>query len=37
VENNNCEILSNSKITCRACRFRKCIEAGMSMDGHFFL
>ncbi|CAF1350905.1 unnamed protein product [Rotaria sp. Silwood1] len=32
VENNNCEIISTSKITCRACRFRKCIEAGMSMN-----
>lgn len=32
-ENNNCEIIAASKITCRACRFRKCIEAGMSMNG----
>jgi hypothetical protein len=32
-ENNNCQIISSSKITCRACRFRKCIQAGMSMDG----
>ncbi|CAF2727622.1 unnamed protein product [Rotaria sp. Silwood2] len=31
-ENNNCEISTASKITCRACRFRKCIEAGMSMN-----
>ena len=32
-ENNNCQILATSKITCRACRFAKCIQAGMSMDG----
>ncbi|CAF4442586.1 unnamed protein product [Rotaria sp. Silwood2] len=36
VENNNCEIISTSKITCRACRFRKCIEAGMSMNGQSY-
>jgi glucocorticoid receptor len=35
-ENNNCLILSTSKISCRACRFRKCIQAGMSMDGLSF-
>ncbi|CAF3834547.1 unnamed protein product [Rotaria sordida] len=32
IENNNCEIISTSKITCRACRFRKCIQTGMSMN-----
>ncbi len=32
-ENNNCLINSTSKITCRSCRFTKCIQAGMSMDG----
>ncbi|CAF1676729.1 unnamed protein product, partial [Adineta ricciae] len=31
-ENNNCEIRSGSKVTCRACRFRKCVQKGMSMD-----
>ncbi|CAF1274475.1 unnamed protein product [Adineta ricciae] len=31
-ENNNCDIHATSKITCRACRFKKCVQAGMSMD-----
>ncbi|CAF4187630.1 unnamed protein product, partial [Adineta steineri] len=31
VENNNCEILAPSKLSCRACRFKKCIHFGMSM------
>ena len=31
-DNNNCPIVPIGKITCRACRFAKCIQAGMAME-----
>lgn len=35
MENNQCEINSTTKITCRACRFEKCVQVGMSIEGCF--
>jgi hypothetical protein len=32
-ENNNCEINFVTRNMCRACRFRKCLMAGMSIEG----
>ncbi|CAF1394173.1 unnamed protein product [Adineta steineri] len=33
LENNNCEINTQTRNMCRACRFRKCLMAGMSIEG----
>ncbi len=33
LEQNNCEVNSFTRNICRACRFRKCLMAGMSIDG----
>ncbi len=32
-ERNNCEVNTFTRNICRACRFRKCLMAGMSIDG----
>jgi hypothetical protein len=32
-EQNNCEINPATRNMCRACRFRKCLTAGMSIEG----
>ena len=31
--NNNCSINEDGKIKCKACRFKKCLEEGMSING----
>lgn len=32
-EKNNCEINTSTRNACRACRFQRCLSAGMSMEG----
>lgn len=32
-ERNNCEVNALTRNMCRACRFRKCLMAGMSIEG----
>jgi hypothetical protein len=32
-EKNNCEINPSTRNACRACRFQKCLTAGMSIEG----
>ncbi|CAF3303110.1 unnamed protein product [Rotaria socialis] len=32
-ENYNCEVNSSTRSACRACRFQKCLAAGMSIEG----
>lgn len=32
-ERNNCEVNALTRNMCRACRFRKCLLAGMSIEG----
>lgn len=32
-EKNNCEVNNSTRNACRACRFQKCLEAGMSIEG----
>ena len=32
-ERNNCEINFETRNMCRACRYRKCLMAGMSIEG----
>ncbi|CAF3986629.1 unnamed protein product, partial [Rotaria sp. Silwood1] len=32
-EKNNCEVNTSTRSACRACRFQKCLTAGMSIEG----
>ena len=31
----NCPLMPENRNRCKACRFRRCLEAGMSIDGKF--
>ena len=33
---NKCVITADNRKNCKACRFNKCINCGMSMDGKYY-
>jgi hypothetical protein len=34
---NNCPLMPDNRNRCKACRFRRCLESGMSIDGESFI